>query len=76
MRSETMAYRGAQGVVAYLHVSWCTHGNDVPVVHICAESVVKYDTKVNISGNDTSRWVSTSFTAYAVKRRKSALCQW
>ena len=62
--------------VAYLYVSWCTHGNDVPVVHICSESVVKYGAKVNISRNDTSQRVSTSFTASAVKIQKSVLCQW
>ena len=55
-----------------------THGNDI--VHICTESwdalLVKYGAKVKISGNDTSRRIATSFTAYGVKRRRSALCQW
>ena len=52
--------RGGGGIVAYLHVSWCTHGN-MDVVHICTESwdalVVKYGAKVKISRNDTSQWI-------------------
>ena len=47
------------GIVAYLHVSWCTHGNEV--VHICTESwdalVVKYGAKVKISGDDMLWWI-------------------
>ena len=67
---------GGQAVVpVYLWViGGCPHGN-APVVHICAESVVKYGAKVNISGNDMLRRMPTSFTAYGVKRRWSVLCQ-
>ena len=47
---------GGGGIVAYLHASWYTHGNDV--VHICAESwdalVVKYGVKVKIFQNDVT----------------------
>ena len=50
--------------------SWGTHGNDI--VHIYAESwdcpSCEYGPKVNISGNDTSRRIATSFTAYGVKK--------
>ena len=73
--SGATGHRHWGGIVAYLHVSWCTHGNNV--VHICAESwdalVVKYGAKVKISGNDTSRRITTSFTAYGMKRRRSAV---
>ena len=58
--------------------SWGTHRNEV--VHICAESwdcpSCEYGAKLNISRNDTSRRIATSFTAYGVKRHRSALCQW
>ena len=77
-RVSTQADRPGGGILAYLHVIWCTHGNDG--VHICMESwdaiVVKYGAKVKISGNDTLQRIATSFTAYGVKRRRSALSQW
>ena len=62
-----------EGVVAYLHVSWCTHGNDV--IHICMESwdalVVKYDAKVKISGNDTLRRIFIYIPSTLPDRRKA-----
>ena len=48
-------------------------------VHICPESwdslVVKIWRQSEIFGNDPSRWMSTSFTAYGVKIRRWALRQ-